>query len=77
MLRGLARLGDALAVIPVVKVRLRSAVLPFESPRILGALVGSTLATAVVRRGRGPTLGRELGALLARLGAGSGHPPRV
>ena len=49
------------------KSRLRSAVLPFESPRILGALVGSTLATAVVRRGRGPTLGRELGVLVLGL----------
>jgi uncharacterized protein YqhQ len=68
VLRGLARLGDALAVIPVVKARLRSAVLPLESPRILGALVGSTLATSMVRRGRGPTLGRELGALLLGLG---------
>lgn len=67
LLRGLVRLGDALAVIPVVKSRLRSAVLPFESPRILGALVGSTLATSVMRRGRGPTLGRELGALVLGL----------
>lgn len=67
VLRGLARLGDALAVIPVVKARLRSAVLPVESPRILGALVVSTLATSMVRRGRGPTLGRELGVLVLGL----------
>jgi len=67
LLRGLARLGDALAVMPVAKMRLRSAALPFESPRILGALVGSTLATSVMRRGRGPTLGRELGALVLGL----------
>ena len=41
--------------------------LELESPRILGALVGSTLATSVMRRGRGPTLGRELGALVLGL----------
>lgn len=67
LLRGLARLGDALGVIPVVKTRLRSAVLPIESPRILGALVASTLATSVVRRGQEPTLRRELGVLVLGL----------
>jgi len=67
LLRGLARLGDALAVIPVAKSRLRSAVLPFESARMLGALVGSTLATSTARRGRGPTPARELGVLVLGL----------
>lgn len=63
VLRGLARLADALLIMPLAKVRLRSAILPIQSRPILGALVGSTLATAVVRRGKGPTLGRELGVL--------------
>lgn len=67
VLRGLARLADALLIMPLAKARLRSAILPIQSRPILGALVGSTLATSMVRRGKGPTLGRELGVLVLGL----------
>ena len=67
LLRGLVRLADALAVIPVAKARLRTAVLPLESRRVLGALMGSTVASAVWRRRGGTVLSRELGALVLGL----------
>lgn len=63
VVRGLARLADALAVLPTVKFRLGAAVLPFEDPRLLAALALSGLATFGVRRGGRPTVGRELAAV--------------
>lgn len=67
LLRGLVRLADALAVIPAVKARMGSAVLPLESKRVLAAMAGSMAASAALRRSKMPLLGRELGALVVGL----------
>ncbi|MHB0979500.1 MAG: DUF1385 domain-containing protein [Thermoleophilia bacterium] len=67
LLRGLARLGDALRVIPSVKRKAGSAVLPFETRRMLGALGLSTLLTAGARHAPGSVTGRETRALLIGL----------
>ena len=67
LVRGLARLGDALRAIPAVKRKARSAVLPFETRRMLSALGLSTLLTAGVRRMPGSATGRETRALLIGL----------
>jgi uncharacterized protein YqhQ len=48
--RGVVRLGEAFAVIPLVKRGLPQARLPFESPRILGVAAGASLAGALLRR---------------------------
>jgi uncharacterized protein YqhQ len=48
--RGVVRLGEAFAVIPLVKRALPQARLPFESPGILGVAVSASLAGAVLRR---------------------------
>jgi uncharacterized protein YqhQ len=49
-LRGLARLGEAIAVIPLVKRALPEARLPFEDPRVFGAAVAVSTAGALLRR---------------------------
>jgi uncharacterized protein YqhQ len=49
-LRGVVRLGEAFAVIPLVKRGLPQARLPFESPGILGVAAGASLAGALMRR---------------------------
>jgi uncharacterized protein YqhQ len=48
--RGVVRLGEAFAVIPLVKRALPQARLPFESPGILGVAAGASLAGALLRR---------------------------
>jgi uncharacterized protein YqhQ len=48
--RGVVRLGEAFAVIPLVKRALPQAKLPFESPGILGVAAGATLVGALMRR---------------------------
>lgn len=67
IVRGLARLTDALRVIPSVKRKVGSAVLPFETKRMLGALGISSLLTAGARRVPGTTAERETRALLLGL----------
>jgi uncharacterized protein YqhQ len=49
-IRGVVRLGEAFAVIPLVKRALPQARLPFESPGVLGVAAGASLAGAVMRR---------------------------
>lgn len=63
VLRGVARLGEALAVLPAVRRETGGPVLPQEDPRLLGATLVSALATLAVRTGgrRHPVL-RELTA---------------
>jgi len=58
-LRGLARLAEALAVVPLVKRRLPEAELPMQDGRTLGALVSAALLGQAVRSTGGRTLGRE------------------
>ncbi|MBA2240576.1 MAG: DUF1385 domain-containing protein [Solirubrobacterales bacterium] len=50
MLRGPVRLAEAMLVIPLVKLRLRSARLPFQDPRVVAAGALSSALTALVRR---------------------------
>ena len=48
--RGVVRLGEAFAVIPLVKRALPSAKLPFESPSVLAVAAGASLTGALLRR---------------------------
>ena len=48
--RGLVRLGEAFAVIPLVKKGLPEAKLPMESPSVIAVAAGASLAGTVVRR---------------------------
>jgi hypothetical protein len=68
LLRGPARLADALAVLPQVRRRLPNAKLPFERPRVLTAMVAGALAVQVARGSRklGPAA-QELVAAIASL----------
>jgi uncharacterized protein YqhQ len=50
ILRGPLRLGEAMAVVPLVRVRLRSARLPFEDPRVLAIGLAASIASGVLRR---------------------------
>jgi uncharacterized protein YqhQ len=52
LLRGSLRLAEALAVVPLARIRLRSARLPFEDRAVLAAAAASLLATATLRRSR-------------------------
>jgi uncharacterized protein YqhQ len=65
LLRGPLRLGEAFLLIPVVRVRLPSARLPFEDPRVLVAMV---LASGLSRRLRGGGSGAAREAAQAALG---------
>ncbi|MGI8632134.1 MAG: DUF1385 domain-containing protein [Solirubrobacterales bacterium] len=61
-LRGPVKLAEAFAVLPLVRMRLPAARLPFESPAVAASAGGSILLTSVVRRGGPPSVGRELAA---------------
>jgi uncharacterized protein YqhQ len=60
-LRGVARIAEAFALLPLVKRQVPAVRLPFEDGRVLAAMVASTVLSAGIRRG-GRTVGRE-GAL--------------
>jgi uncharacterized protein YqhQ len=64
-LRGVARLGEAFALLPLIKRDVPDVRLPFEDRRVIAAMVTSSAVSAGVRRG-GRTAGRE--GLLAVLG---------
>jgi uncharacterized protein YqhQ len=49
-IRGVVRLGEAFAVIPLVKKTLPAAKLPFESPAVLGVAAGASIGGAFLRR---------------------------
>jgi uncharacterized protein YqhQ len=57
--RGVARLGEAFALIPLVKRRMPELQLPFEDVKVAAAMVASSIAAAAVRRAGPRTLGRE------------------
>ena len=50
MLRGPARLAEAMAVVPLVRWKLRSVRLPLEDPRVIGAALLASGASAFARK---------------------------
>jgi uncharacterized protein YqhQ len=68
LLRGPARLVEAMAVIPTVKRRLPEAKLPFEQPWILAGMVLSAGAVRVVRSSQLRPMAQELAAGVLALG---------
>jgi uncharacterized protein YqhQ len=67
LLRGPARLAEAIAVLPALKRRLPEAQLPFENPRILAAMLGSAVGVRAVRGSRLTPAAQELTAGLLAL----------
>jgi uncharacterized protein YqhQ len=68
LLRGPARLAEAIALLPSVRGRMPEAKLPFERPRVLTAMIGGAAVAQVARGSRrlGPAA-QELVAALASL----------
>src|SRR3954469_25242869 len=66
-LRGVLKLGEAMAVIPVVKRALPEAKLPMQDLRTLGAMGAAALGGQAIRSSGARTLGRE--AVVALLSA--------
>jgi uncharacterized protein YqhQ len=64
--RGVVRLGEAIALIPLVKRGLPEVKLPFESPSVVGVATGATLAGTLMRRRVRGAAG-EVGAALVSL----------
>ena len=61
VLRGVVRLGEALAVLPAVRRKTGAPVLPQEDPRLLAATAASAVATLALRSARwGSPVVREL-----------------
>ena len=58
-MRGVLRLAEAMAVIPLVKRHLPEARLPMQEPRTLGTMAAAALAGQAVRHGGARTMGRE------------------
>ena len=58
--RGVTRIAEAFAVIPLVKIALPEARLPMQDMRTLGAMAGASLAGHAVRRSGRPGAGREM-----------------
>ncbi len=67
LLRGPARLLEAMAVLPAVKRKLPEAKLPFERPGILASMAASAAAVRVVRGSRIAPAAQELAAGLLAL----------
>ena len=61
-LRGVARLGEAMAVIPLVKKHLPETQLPFQQASVAAAAAGATIGTALLRRRARGSFGGEAGA---------------
>lgn len=68
-LRGVVRLGEAMAVIPLVKKNLPEAQLPFEDAKVTGAAAGASAASALIRKraGKGSARGEAVAAALSVL----------
>ena len=58
--RGVARLGEAFALLPVIKRRVPEVQLPFEDVKVLGAMAASSVLTAGARRVAGRSAAGEL-----------------
>jgi uncharacterized protein YqhQ len=65
--RGVARLGEAFAVIPLVKRALPEARLPMQDARTLAAMAGAAAAGRALRRTGPRTVAREAGVALLSL----------
>jgi uncharacterized protein YqhQ len=63
--RGVARLAEAMAVIPLVKRGLPEARLPFQDVSVAGVAVGASVAGTLARRRIGGALGESAAALVA------------
>ena len=71
LVRGPLRLAEAMAVLPLARLRLRSARLPFEDPSVIAVAAASVVGSNLLRR-RGPaTVGRELAIAADRGAAGA------
>ncbi len=69
-LRGPLRLAEGLLVVPLARLRLRSARLPFEDPRVLGAAATAMVASAAARKlARGSATRETLVAAIGMLPA--------
>jgi uncharacterized protein YqhQ len=64
-LRGVVRLGEAFAVIPLVKRSLPQAKLPFESPGVVAVAAGASLTGALLRRRVAGPVGETIAATLS------------
>jgi uncharacterized protein YqhQ len=58
-IRGVARLGEALALVPLIKRRVPEVQLPFEDLRVAAAMLASGALAAAIRRTGPRTVGRE------------------
>jgi uncharacterized protein YqhQ len=63
--RGVVRLAEAFAVIPLVKRALPQAKLPFENPAVIATAAGASLAGAALRRRVGGSAGEVTAAVLS------------
>ena len=66
-MRGVLRLAEAIAVIPLVKRALPEAELPMQDPTTLGAMVAATASSRVLRGSGARTVPREAGVALLSL----------
>jgi uncharacterized protein YqhQ len=73
--RGVAKLAEAMAVIPLVKKALPEAKLPMQDMRTLAAMGAVSLTAHAIKRGGGPT-GRARGASGSRARGASGSRAR-
>ena len=60
LVRGAARLAEVMLLLPEVRGRLPQARLPFERPRVLGAMVGSVIAARLIKTSRLKPFAQEL-----------------
>jgi uncharacterized protein YqhQ len=67
LVRGPLRLAEAMAIVPLARLRLGSARLPFEDRRVVAAVIASAFGSRVLRRLGSATIVRE--AAVAALGA--------
>jgi uncharacterized protein YqhQ len=67
ILRGPLRLAEAMVVVPLARLKLRSARLPFEDPVVVGVAAASVAGSNLLRRRGRASVGREL--VIALVGA--------
>src|SRR5919108_1436121 len=66
-LRGIAKLAEAMSVIPLVKRALPEARLPMQDPKTLGAMAGAALGGQAIRSAGTRSVGRETAVALLSL----------